>query len=42
MENKDYLDALLDVQRKSSSQKFTKEKSQIYADGIAEIKNSKY
>ena len=42
MENngKGHLDALLDVQRKASSQKFTKEKSQIYADGIAEIKNS--
>ncbi|MEL0653061.1 peroxiredoxin-like family protein [Algibacter sp. TI.3.09] len=38
--NKGELDALLDVQRKAGIAKFTKEKNQIYADGITNVVNS--
>ena len=38
--NKGELDALLDVQRKAGIAKFTKEKNQIYADGITSVTNS--
>ncbi|WP_158844582.1 peroxiredoxin-like family protein [Algibacter sp. L1A34] len=38
--NKGELDALLDVQRKAGITKFTKEKNQIYADGITSVTNS--
>jgi len=34
------LDALLDVKRKASAEKFTDKKKQIYDDGIADVKNS--
>jgi peroxiredoxin len=34
------LDALLDVQRKAGIAKFTKEKNEIYADGITSVVNS--
>lgn len=34
------LDALLEVKRKEGAAKFTKEKSEIYADGIASVANS--
>lgn len=34
------LDALLDVKRKASAKKFPKDKKQIFADGIADVKNS--
>ena len=38
--NKGGLDALLDVQRKAGVAKFTKEKNQIYTDGIKSVKDS--
>ncbi|WP_159019426.1 peroxiredoxin-like family protein [Algibacter sp. L3A6] len=38
--NKGELDALLDVQRKAGIAKFTKEKNEIYADGITSVVNS--
>ena len=38
--NKGELDALLNVQRKAGIAKFTKEKNQIYADGITSVVNS--
>ncbi len=38
--NKGELDALLDAKRKTSAVKFTAEKQQVYADGIASVKNS--
>lgn len=38
--NKGELDTLLDVQRKAGIAKFTKEKNQIYADGITSVVNS--
>ena len=38
--NKGKLNALLDVKRKESAEKFTKEKSQMYAEGITSVINS--
>lgn len=38
--HKGELDALLDVKRKASAEKFTNKKKQIYSDGIADVKNS--
>ena len=38
--DKGELDALLDLKRKASAAKSSDEKKQIYADGIADVKNS--
>lgn len=38
--NKGDLDALLEIQRQAGIAKFTKEKNQIYADGIASVSSS--